>query len=141
MKKFLGIVVISFLWCNISFADDNHLNDFNQWLYQTSNHQYLNIELSEKCKSFDKGDTNWYYNNCDEFQGTNNLKIKFYKNRSNIPWNAKPNFDTLLYYLFSYIKRTDSGKYWLTEGSKNPYAFESDLREDKYVDKQLKKAL
>ena len=48
-----------------AYANDEHLDDFNQWLYQTSNHQYLNIELSEKCKSFDKGDTNWYSNNSE----------------------------------------------------------------------------
>ena len=41
MKKLLGILVLGLLWCNISFADDKHLDDFNQWLYQSGNHQYL----------------------------------------------------------------------------------------------------
>ena len=68
MKKLLGVLILGLLLCGNAYANDEHLDDFNQWLYQTSNHQYLNVKLSEKCKSFGKGDTNWYSNNCDEFK-------------------------------------------------------------------------
>ena len=50
LKKLLGILVLGLLWCNISFADDEHLYDFHQWLYESGNHQYLNIEPKEVCK-------------------------------------------------------------------------------------------
>ena len=84
---------------------------------------------------------------CHEAQGTNNLKIKFFKKkdgeiRHSIPWNAKKiNDDTLLYYGFVRSKKADlMGGKWLTEPSSNPYEFEFDLREDKKVDKELKKS-
>ena len=79
MKKLLGIVVLGLFWCNISFTDDNHLDDFNKWLYQSGNHQYLNLEQSTICKNEPMYSSAWYYNNCDKFKGTNNLKITFYK--------------------------------------------------------------
>ena len=50
MKKLLGILVLGLLWCNISFADNEDLHDFNQWLYESGHHQYLNIEQKEVCK-------------------------------------------------------------------------------------------
>ena len=141
MKKLLGIVVLGLLLSGNAYANDEHLDDFNQWLYQTSNHQYLNIELSEKCKSFDKGDTNWYSNNCDEFQGTNNIKIKTYNNRSEIPEDAKPNEGTLLYYFWMYVRGnwTRNERFSDIKPSDNSFQFEFDLREDKYIKKQMQK--
>ena len=75
------------------------------------------------------------------------LKIKFFKEkdgkiRNSIPWNAKKiSDDTLLYYGFVRSKKADlMGGKWLTEPSSNPYEFEFDLREDKNVDKELKKS-
>ena len=47
MKKLLGVMVLGLLLSGNAYANEEHLDDFNQWLYQTSNHQYLNIELSE----------------------------------------------------------------------------------------------
>ena len=141
MKKLLGVLFLGLLLSGNTYANDEHLDDFNQWLYQTSNHQYLNVKLSEKCKSFDKGDTNWYYNNCDEFQGTNNLKIKFYKS-SEIPWEAKPNKDTLLYYLFRYLDVEDGYDRAGSKGTKTPHKFKTELRDDKiqkYVNKHMQK--
>ena len=142
MKKlFSTILVLGFLFSGNAYANDEHLDDFNQWLYQTSNHQYLNIELSEKCKSFDKGDTNWYSNNCDEFQGTNNIKIETYNNRSEIPEDAKPNEGTLLYYFWMYVRGnwTRNERFSDIKPSENSYQFEFDLREDKYIKKQMQK--
>ena len=164
MKKILGILVLFLLWCNISFADDKHLDDFNQWLFDNNYHQYVSLNEDECAGCSDYSTRK--VENCFDKDGPkkqcwiegdgvgvgegkwkevdskykNNLKIKIYKNRSNIPWNANPNDDTLLYYLFSYIKRADANhKYWSTEGSENPHEFKLDLREDKYIDKQLQK--
>ena len=142
MKKILSILLPGLLWCNFGFAYDTHPNDFTNWLFKNGYSEY--VEEINVCKVEKKYSKKWFDFRCENrpngvFVKKNKLKINFYKDRSNIPWNAKPNYDTLLYYLFSYIKRVDSGKYWETEGSKNPYIFESDLREDKYIDKQLKK--
>ena len=44
MKKLLGILVLCLLWCNISFANQNHrIESFTQWLYDNGHHQYLNL--------------------------------------------------------------------------------------------------
>ena len=79
MKKLLGVLILGLLWCNISFANDNRLEDFNQWLYDNGHYKFVEKVESEKCKSFDIGDTNWYYNNCDQPGYKNNLDIRFYK--------------------------------------------------------------
>ena len=101
MKKLLGILVLGLLWCNISFADDEHLADFNQWLYQSGNHQYLNIEQKPVCKKLIQQhglkvpkvglvdepkykSMEWFSNKCHKFQATNNLKIKKNKKRNNL---------------------------------------------------------
>ena len=42
------------------------------------------------------------------FELQNNLKIKFYKDRNNIPCGKEANFDTLFYYGFASID-DDSG--------------------------------
>jgi hypothetical protein len=47
MKKLLGILVLFLLWCNISFADDKHLDDFNQWLFDNNYHQYVSLNEDE----------------------------------------------------------------------------------------------
>ena len=153
MKKLLGILVLGLLWCNISFADDEHLHDFNQWLYQSGNHQYLNIEQKPVCKKliqqhglkvpkvglFDepKVKTNeWFWLECHKFQGTSNLKIKFYK-YNEIPEFSKPNKDTALYYLYrgqEVVKANDRAG---STKSDNPYKFKISLRSDD--DKTLKK--
>ena len=142
MKKLFLIIFLSVISISFSYSDERHLFEFNKSLFDNGYSEY--VEEINVCKIEKKYSKKWFDYRCENrpngvFIKKNKLKIKFYKNRSNIPWDANPNYDTLLYYLFSYIKRADSGKYWLTEGSKNPYAFESDLREDKYIDKQLEK--
>ena len=140
MKKLLGIVVLGLLLGGNAYADDKKIQSFNSWLFKMGYHQYLNIELSEKCKSFDKGDTNWYYNNCDEFQGSNNLDIKIYTERkSEIPYKKNPNRDTLLFYVYYYLKDIKGFGKYLIEPSKEPLEFNSNLKEDKFVKKQLQK--
>ena len=140
MKKLLGIIVLGLLLSGNAYADDKKIQSFNSWLFKMGYHQYLNIELSEKCKSFDKGDTNWYYNNCDEFQGSNNLDIKIYTERkSEIPYKKNPNRDTLLFYVYYYLKDIKGFGKYLIEPSKEPLEFNSNLKEDKFVKKQLQK--
>ena len=140
MKKILEIVVLGFLLSTNAYADNKIIQSFNNWLFKMGYHQYLNIELSEKCKSFDKGDINWYSNNCDEFQGSNNLDIKIYTERkSEIPFKKNPNRDTLLFYAYYYLKDIKGFGKYLIEPSKEPLEFNSNLKEDKFVKKQLQK--
>jgi len=91
---------------------------------------------SEKSKA-------WYNLRCEEFPKgrlvkTNNLKVKIYSSWD-IPYKAKPNADTLLYYLFKEINADKSYDKAGSVGSESPYKFEFNLREDKYVKKQMQK--
>ena len=122
MKKLI-LIIFSFVFLSSNiFANDKNLNEFNEWLYQSGNDQYINIEQSPGCKKliqkhglkvpkvglFDepKVKTNeWFWLGCHKFQATNNLKIKFYDNRSEIPEKVKPNYDTLLYFYWKYTNR------------------------------------
>jgi len=148
------------LWCNISFADNEHLHDFNQWLYQSGNHQYLNIEQKEVCKKLIQQygvkvpkvglvdepkykSMEWFSNKCHKFQATNNLKIKKNKNKNNLDSDSNPNIDTLIYYLWNYSYRQRSSMDVRTAGvelkpTKKPYEFKFNLIEDKFVKKQMK---
>ena len=68
-------------------------------------------------------------------------KIKTYGGRSEIPEDAKPNDETLKYYLNRYLNRNwnTHRTYSNIKASDNPYQFQFDLREDKYVKKQMQK--
>ena len=83
----------------------------------------------------------WFWLECHKPQFTNNLKIKFYDGW--IPEkNVKPNYGTLVYELFRFIERpftVQRVEKYEVEPSSNPYEFRSSLKEDKYLDKQLKK--
>ena len=64
------------------------------------------------------------------------LDIKFY-NSNEIPEKSKPNRDTSLYYLFrGQLAGSTNSKAGSTK-SDNPYQFEFNLREDKYIKKQI----
>ena len=133
-------MVLGLLWCNVSFADEV-LNEFNQFLYDNGHHQYLNLESKYICKVEPKFSNIWYYNNCDKFNGSNNLDIKFFKS-SEIPWGSNPNKDTLLYYLFKNLDSEDSYDKVGSKASNNPYQFEIELKynkDSKYVKKHMKK--
>jgi hypothetical protein len=166
MKKLLGILILGLLWCNISFANDNRLEDFNQWLLKNEHTQYLEIKKDfEECKdctrwdagpecfeeigkpkkqcvlngdqSYGEGGYKWVEN----FKHKNNLDIRFYKS-SEIPWEAKPNKDTLLYYLFRYLDVEDGYDRAGSKGTKTPHKFKTELRDDKiqkYVNKHMQK--
>jgi hypothetical protein len=158
MKKLILIIFsLVFLSSNV-FANDKNISEFHKWLYQSGNHQYLNIEQKAICKKLIQQhglkvpkvglvdepkykSMEWLHNRCHKFQATNNLKIKFYDGW--IPEkNVKPNYGTLVYELFRFnvrpfkVQGVDS---YEVEPSSNPYEFRSSLKEDEYIDKQLKK--
>ena len=150
MKKLLAILVLGLLWSNITFAANINFGYFNKWLYDNGHHQYLNFgaaATSGICKTEPKFSQVWFMEGCDLFKGTNNLNInerkwKYWK----IPFKRSPNRDTLIYYLYKYLHshNTDDphtkqwGKFEI-QPSKNPYEFKSDLSENKFVKKQMKR--
>ena len=156
-------MVLGLLWCNIGFADDKHLDDFNKWLNDNDYHQYLDKESDNVkykldrsvCKSKTLEEDNNIIKKCIGADGTiipnsdlkfkgiypNNLNIKTYNNRSEIPEDAKPNEETLLYYFWNYVHGNwaNNARYSDIKASENSYQFEFDLREDKYIKKQMQK--
>ena len=112
-------MVLGLLIVNNSYSNDRYLSEFEQWLYDNDHHQYLTLnEDNSKYKS--------------------NLNIKFYSSWG-IPYKSDPNTDTLLYYLFKEITSDNNHGKIGSRGSDTPYEFEFDLRENKYVKKQMKK--
>ena len=156
MKKLLGILVLGLLLSNSAFADDiasgyedksdfkNKVSEFNLWLKGNGYDQYLNFKPRQICKDEAKAkkDGVWYINKCNEFTGSNNLKIKFYKKRWQVRPNAEPNRDTLIYYLWKTINHPYSFAFHTYEikPSKEPYEFKSNLRNDESVKKELKES-
>jgi CubicO group peptidase (beta-lactamase class C family) len=72
---------------------------------------------------------------------TEDSKINTYGRKAEIPEDAKPNEETLKYYLNKYLTGNwnNNPKYTDIKASDNPYKFEFDSREDKYVKKQMQK--
>ena len=60
---------------------------------------------------------------------------------SEIPSKANPNYETLKYYLYKYLYgngiQNPNHRLYEVKASNNPYKFQYDLREDKYVKKQM----
>ena len=158
MKKLILIIFSLVFLSNNVVANDLSVEKFHEWLFENGHTEYVNIVQKEGCKKliqkhglkvpkvglFDepKVKTNeWFWLECDEFQATNNLKIKFYDGW--IPEkNVKPNYGTLVYELFRFNERpfkVQRVEKYEVEPSSNPYEFRSSLKEDKYLDKQLKK--
>ncbi len=119
-------------------ARNKYLDEFNQWLLDNGHHQHLN--LPEICITEPKLTSAWLANSCDKFQVLNNLNIKFYKS-SSIPEKTRPNDDTLTYYLWIYLNKHTNNHliYSVTKPSETPYKFKFDIKEDKYIQQQLKK--
>ena len=138
----LGLLLSGDAYANIN--TNKRLNNFYKWLYDNGHYELVEKVESEKCKSFDIGDTNWYYNNCDQPGYKSNLDIKTY--RGWIPEEVeKPNYETLLYEFFKFNifpfvreKRRSPEKYEVKPSSK-PHKFKSNIQEDKYIDKQFQK--
>jgi hypothetical protein len=141
MKKTLVLLTLSLFIFGNSYAD-NRFDGFNKWLFKNGHSEFVTKEESKVCKAEPKYSHLWYYNKCDKPKYKNNLKIKFYDG-----WlpeeTVKPNFGTLLFelYKFTYSPYRDKPTVDVYEvkPSKKPYKFKSKLKEDKYIDKQLKK--
>ena len=132
------IIVAGLFLSGNAYADKYKIQSFNSWLFKNGYHQYLNLEPNEKCKSFVKGDMNWYANNCDEFQGSNNLDIKINRKKNNIAYHSNPKIDSLVYYLWNYSYRDRSSHLKEFKSTNNSYDFKFNLIEDKYLKKQMK---
>ncbi|MDC0915221.1 hypothetical protein OAQ31_01460 [Candidatus Pelagibacter sp.] len=105
-------------------------------------------EPTGKCKDLKKFSQLWYYNKCDKQRKIiPNYNVNTYNGNSEIPELinnkvVKPNHETLLYYFWSYVHADDRN--WASaprhsdiQPSDNPYQFEFNLREDKYIKKQM----
>ena len=142
MKKILLIIILQFFCISHLYANDNYLDEFNEWLSKNGHYDYvINAKVPDICKQEKRYSHLWYYNKCDEIKLENNLNIKFYKS-SEIPWGANPNKDTLLYYLFTYLETENGYDRAGSKGSKNHYKFSTELRVDKiskYIKKHMQK--
>ena len=165
MKKILVFLALSLFIFGNSYAN-NRLDEFNKWLIQNNQTQYLEInEHYDECRncSLEALPRCWEESGkpkkqcvIDGDQGLgeygfkwdeqikkykNKLKIKFYNNRSEIPEKAKPNHDTLLYYYWRYTNRNwnKNPVYSNIKSSEKPYEFKFELREDELVKKQMQK--
>ena len=65
------------------------------------------------------------------------IKLSTRGGGNEINYHDNPNFGTLLFYVFHYLEDTKGFGRYLIEPSKNPIKFNSDLRDDKFVKKQL----
>ena len=145
MKKLFTITFI-LIFSTTVYANEKRFLEFNKWLLKNEFTDYIKLEFAEgtgKCKDLKKFSQHWYYNKCDKFKKiVPNYKVDTYNGRSEIPEdNANPNYETLLYYLWEYLTGnwTNNPKYSDIKSSENPYQFQFDLREDKYIKKQMQK--
>lgn len=125
MKKILAILIFSFLSQKLVVANELAILTFNKWLYDNGHQKYV-IK-----------DNNSY---------KNNLNLKLSKRKWTLPEEANPNFDTLLYYFFRYQhshfvpgSNTFQWDTYEIKPSIKHYKFKSDLKEDKYITKQMNK--
>jgi len=145
LKKILLILITGLLLSSNAYSN-NKLSSFNKWLYDNGHHEFATKAESAICKAEKKYSPVWYSQRCDKPQYKNNLKIKFFNGW--IPEEVeKISYGTLLYEfykftVFPFVK--DKRKYnrpdkYEIDPSSNPYKFKSNLQENKYIDKQLKK--
>ena len=143
LKKLLGILVLGLLLSGNAYADENALLYFNQYLKNNGYNEY--IEEVDICKELKKNSKEWFSAKCENYPKgrkilRNKLDIKIYTERkSEIPYQKNPNRDTLLFYVYYYLEDTKGFGRYLIEPSKEPLEFNSNLREDKFVKKQLQK--
>ena len=142
MKKLLVILTFSLLASSNLFAQNSRMSMFNLWLSENGYHQYLSKEQNPVCKDEPKYSKHWYGNNCDQFEGSNNLNIKI-NNKvftdTTLAYHSNPNRDTLIFYLWKYSYR-DRAHYMreILKPTNNSYDFKFNLIEDKYLKKQMK---
>jgi CubicO group peptidase (beta-lactamase class C family) len=152
MRKIL--IILCFCLLNVSAQADRQeerFSKFNKWLVQNEFKDYYKLGFAEptgKCKDLEKFSQLWYYNKCDKQRKIiPNYNVNTYNGNSEIPELinnkvVKPNHETLLYYFWSYVHADDRN--WASaprhsdiQPSDNPYQFEFNLREDKYIKKQM----
>jgi len=134
MKKLLEIIVLGLLLSGNAFAN---ISIFDKWLYDNGHYELVEKIEKEICKSLDKGDPKYNTNLCHINSYKNNLYIKMNPKKYNLAYQANPNLDTLIYYLYKYSYRP---RYELNEfkSTNNSYNFKFNLIEDKYLKKQMK---
>ena len=112
MKKFLSIIVLCLLFSGNAHAEKSYLKNFNKFLSKNSKYleeypikglKYVNI-----CKEEKKFSKKYMEYECEfkaerVFEIQNKLKIKFYKNRNNIPFGIKANFDTYIHFKIAQV--------------------------------------
>ena len=168
MKKLILIVLGLIFLSSNAIANDKTLAKFHEWLIQNNFTESIEInEHFEECKNCSRWDagpecfeeSGKPKKQCvldgDQIYGEdgykwsnpkykNNLKIKFYDGWIPESWeNVKPNYDTLLYEFFRYNQKAftvePTTEKYEVEPSSNPYEFNSNLIDEKYIDKQLEK--
>ena len=98
---------------------------------------------SDPVKSISDDGTYFVYKcAADSKQSNSSTGIDRYGGKPEIPWDGNPNYETLKYYLYKYLYvngwPTDiSHRLYEVKASSNPYNFQSDLREDKYIKNQM----
>ena len=138
MKKLFVVISLTFLLNNLVYGSDLP-DEFYKFLSEKGLTKKINI-----CKEEKKYSKKWYDAGCENRPGgvvkeVNDLDIKRYKDRANIPWDGKPNRDTLFFYAWKYLDDDDGFKKIGSEASNEPYKFEFDLRKNKNVNKEISK--
>ena len=164
MKKIIFVIFSLVFLSSNAIANAETLAKFNEWLNNNGYHEYLDKESDNAtyildrsvCKSKALEEDYNIIKKCIGADGTiipksdlkfkkiypNNLDIKTY--RGWIPEEvAKPNYGTLLYEFYKYtvfpFKKANRPNKYEIDPSSNPYEFKSNLQENKYINKQLKK--
>ena len=158
MKKLLVILIfVNLMFISKAFSNEiSRLLKFSEWLNVNGYDQYLDKTGDPDDMVLDRSicssESTW--DDCVDANGEliptkdrkytliypTNLKIKIYKNRWTIPWDAKPNMDTLLYYFYKYQHShnaigsgTKKWDWYEANPSGNFFQFKSNLKEDKYI--------
>ena len=151
MKKFL-IITLVLIFSTTSYANEQEelFEEFNVWLAKNEFTEYYKVGFAEptgKCKDLEKFSHLWYYNKCDKDKKIKgNYNVNTYNGNSEIPEkiqgkDVKANYETLLFYYWMYVHQnwTNNERYSDIRPSDNPYQFKFDLREDKFIKKQIQK--
>ena len=151
IKKIL-IIIFSIILSVNSYADEQEelFEEFNIWLAKNEFTEYYKVGFAEptgKCKDLEKFSHLWYYNKCDKNKKIKgNYNVNTYNGNSEIPEkiqgkDVKANYETLLFYYWMYVHQnwTNNERYSDIRPSDNPYQFKFDLREDKFIKKQMQK--
>ena len=160
-KAIIYFLTFSFLFTQNSYA--HYLSEYRDWLVANNLNQFLDLDNTD-CQGCDDFDTrtiqNCYDKNGQKEQCTIDewdpkwqrnkwidlslLNKKLIKKRNKLgkrfKWDYNPSLEELHYQVFHYLEDDKGWSKQEINKSTNPYVFEFDLREDKEVDKQLKKS-